>query len=237
MLNLLIGLGGILCGVGVAFFFDMDNRIKRRKSCRRSWVCIDGASFRIDRRAHGRPAHQWQRAGELPKRSRASRTCCSRCRWRSLGGRDTGGRRQNHSGVQLALGMAMAGQRVLLIDADMRRPRVHEAIQHEPGLSTFSWGRESNEVMRQTALPNFYVLPAGKIPPNPAELLGSKRFAELLNSLKDHFDLVVIDTPPVMAVTDAAVIGYRASGVLFVAAADVTNRNATQARSMARART
>ncbi len=82
--------------------------------------------------------------------------------------------------------------------------------------------------MRQTALPNFYVLPAGKIPPNPAELLGSKRFAELLNSLKDHFDLVVIDTPPVMAVTDAAVIGYRASGVLFVAAADVTNRNAAQ---------
>jgi capsular exopolysaccharide synthesis family protein len=133
--------------------------------------------------------------------------------------------------TNLALGMAMAGQRVLLIDADMRRPRVHEALrmEREPGLSNLLvGGAKANEVMRKTSVDNFYVLPAGTTPPNPAELLGSKRFAELLNSMRDHFDLVVIDTPPVMAVTDAAVIGYRASGVLFVAAADATSRHAAQ---------
>ena len=239
MINLLVGLlGGILCGVGVAFFFEyMDNRIKTPEELQTQ---LGLPSMGIIPKLTGEHAGDPLINGSVPQNfAEAFRGLRTNVLFsfadggsRSVVVTSTGpGEGKTTVACNLALGMAMAGQRVLLIDADMRRPRVHEAlkIQHEPGLSNLLVGAaKANEVMRQTALPNFYVLPAGKIPPNPAELLGSKRFAELLNSLKDHFDLVVIDTPPVMAVTDAAVIGYRASGVLFVAAADVTNRNAAQ---------
>jgi succinoglycan biosynthesis transport protein ExoP len=131
----------------------------------------------------------------------------------------------------VAIGLAQAGQRVLLIDADMRRPRAHElfSLPVEPGLSNLLVGAaKPSEVVQATGVANLWVMPAGKTPPNPAELLGSRRFADLTTSLGGHFDCVVIDTPPVMAVTDAAVIAHRASGVLFVIAADVTSRQAAQ---------
>jgi capsular exopolysaccharide synthesis family protein len=131
----------------------------------------------------------------------------------------------------LAVAMAQAGQRVLLIDGDMRRPRGHEVfnVAVEPGLSNLLiGGAKASEVVLRTAVTNLWMMPAGTMPPNPAELLASKRFAELLTSLKDHFNLVLIDTPPVMAVTDAAIAAHRATGVLFVIAADQTSRHAAQ---------
>ena len=131
----------------------------------------------------------------------------------------------------VAIGLAQTGQRVLLIDADMRRPRAHElfSVPVEPGLSNLLVGASKpSEVVQPSGVENLWVMPAGKTPPNPAELLGSRRFADLTNSLGGHFDCVVIDTPPVLAVTDAAVVAHRASGVLFVIAADVTSRQAAQ---------
>ena len=131
----------------------------------------------------------------------------------------------------VAIGLAQTGQRVLLIDADMRRPRAHElfSVPVEPGLSNLLVGASKpSEVVQPSGVENLWVMPAGKTPPNPAELLGSRRFADLANSLGGHFDCVVIDTPPVLAVTDAAVVAHRASGVLFVIAADVTSRQAAQ---------
>jgi succinoglycan biosynthesis transport protein ExoP len=127
----------------------------------------------------------------------------------------------------LAISIAQAGQRVLLIDGDLRRPRVHEifGVDREPGLSNFLVGdAKASEVLRKSTVQNLYVLAAGRIPPNPAELLGSKRFREFLGRLDGHFDWVVIDTPPVMAVTDPAVVAHSVSGVLFVVCADATNR-------------
>jgi capsular exopolysaccharide synthesis family protein len=127
--------------------------------------------------------------------------------------------------------MAQAGQRVLLIDADMRRPRGHEVfgVKSDPGLSNVLVGAaKPSDVVHKTAVANLWVMAAGKTPPNPAELLGSRRFVELLGAVKEEFDLVVIDTPPVMAVTDAAIAAHRASGVLFVVAAEQTNRQAAQ---------
>ena len=126
----------------------------------------------------------------------------------------------------LALALAAAGQRVLLVDADMRRPKVHELfkLKLEPGLSNVLVGNsKASDAVRKTSTENLWVLAAGKNPPNPAEMLGSKRFKEFLSSLGQHFEWVILDTPPVMAVTDAAVVAHSASGVVFVIGCEMTS--------------
>lgn len=133
--------------------------------------------------------------------------------------------------ANMALGLAQAGQRVLLIDADMRKPKVHDAlgIPQEPGLSNLLVGRsKASETVRKTSVPGLWVLPAGRTPPNPAELVGSARFRDFIVSLRDHFDWVLIDSPPVMAVTDASLVAHSATGVLFVVGAEMTSRHAAR---------
>jgi succinoglycan biosynthesis transport protein ExoP len=131
----------------------------------------------------------------------------------------------------LALGLAYGGKRVLLIDADMRRPAVHTlfGVRQEPGLSNLLvGGAKAKEAMLRTDVPNLWVLSAGRRPPNPSELLGSQQFKTLLESLRGHFDWVLIDAPPVMAVTDACVIGNTVSGVVFVVGAEMTSTAAAR---------
>ena len=131
----------------------------------------------------------------------------------------------------LALALAQANQRVLLVDADMRRPQIHSYFSHpqEPGLSNFIVGNsEVGDVVRPSGVPGLWLLPSGLIPPNPAELLGSMKFKEFLATLKERFDWVIIDSPPVMAVTDACILAHSAHGVLFVVGAEMTNRKAAR---------
>jgi succinoglycan biosynthesis transport protein ExoP len=126
----------------------------------------------------------------------------------------------------LAIALAQAGQRVLIIDGDLRRPRLHDVfgVKQEPGLSNLIVGDAKPADVIRTTTTGVTVLPSGRIPPNPAELLGSRRFHELLTRLKEHFDWIVIDSAPVMAVTDAAVVGHMVSGVVFVVSSEMTNR-------------
>jgi capsular exopolysaccharide synthesis family protein len=127
----------------------------------------------------------------------------------------------------LAISLAQAGQRTLVIDADMRRPRLHEALgrSQEPGLSNvLVTEARLADAARQTEEKNLWVLAAGQIPPNPAELLGSRKFDELLADLKRRFDWIVIDAPPVMPVTDASVLAHRAGAVIFVVGSEMTPR-------------
>jgi capsular exopolysaccharide synthesis family protein len=131
----------------------------------------------------------------------------------------------------LALALAQANQRVLLIDADMRRPQIHSYFSHpqEPGLSNFIVGNsEVGDVVRPSGVPQLWLLPSGLIPPNPAELLGSMKFKEFLATLKERFDWVIIDSPPVMAVTDACILAHSAHGVLFVVGSEMTSRKAAR---------
>ena len=132
----------------------------------------------------------------------------------------------------LAIGFAQAGQRVLLIDADMRRPRVHEVFgrRQEPGLSNVMVGNaKASQSVHKTGVPGLWLLAAGHLPPNPAELLGSQRFRDFVTSLKEHFDLILIDSPPVMAVTDAVIAAHAANGVVFVVGSEMTSRQAARA--------
>jgi capsular exopolysaccharide synthesis family protein len=127
----------------------------------------------------------------------------------------------------LAITLAQAGQRTLVVDADMRRPRMHEALgrPQAPGLSNVLVGDTTLEqAARPTSVPNLSVLAAGQIPPNPAELLGSKKYAELLGELKKRYDWIVIDAPPVMPVTDASIVANTAGGVVFVIGSEMTPR-------------
>ena len=134
--------------------------------------------------------------------------------------------------TNLAISFAQAGQRVLLIDADMRRPRVHDMFKQrqEPGLSNLMVGHASpSAAIRKSGVSGLWVLTAGRLPPNPAELLGSKRFRDFMKSLGEHFDSVVVDSPPIMAVTDAAIAASSASGIVFVVGAEMTSRQAAKA--------
>ena len=132
----------------------------------------------------------------------------------------------------LAMALAQAGQRVLLVDCDMRRPRVHEIFEgpQEPGLSNvLSGNAKTSEAIRKASLPGLWLMPAGHIPPNPAELLAARRFNDLMTSLDTHFDWVVLDTPPVMVVADSSIVANQASGVVFVVRADKTTKQAVRA--------
>jgi succinoglycan biosynthesis transport protein ExoP len=131
----------------------------------------------------------------------------------------------------LAMSLGQIGDRVLLIDADMRKPRVHEIfdVPQEPGLSNLLVGNaKTSEALRKAGPSGLWLLPAGRIPPNAVELLGSQRFHEFLRSLAADFEWVVIDSPPVMAVADAAVVAHSATDVLFVVGAEMTARQAAQ---------
>jgi capsular exopolysaccharide synthesis family protein len=128
--------------------------------------------------------------------------------------------------VNIALALAIGGARVLLIDADMRRPSLHKALRlpNDKGLSHLLVGESRmREVVQRTGDPNLLVITAGKTPPNPSELLGSDRMKAFVQQLAvGPFDWVIIDTPPVLAVTDAVILAPIVSGVTFVLGAEMT---------------
>jgi polysaccharide biosynthesis transport protein len=129
----------------------------------------------------------------------------------------------------LAATMAGGGNRVLLVDADMRRPRVHKVfgMQSGTGLSALILGEGTLEqAISRTAIPNLDVLPCGPVPPNPAELLHTAAFAKLLAQMAGTYDRVVIDSPPAGVVADAIVISTHVDGTLMVLKAGQTSRDA-----------
>lgn len=122
--------------------------------------------------------------------------------------------------LNLAITFAEAGQRVLLIDADMRRPAVARLLVEKstPGLSNILAGLATEqEALRKEVYPNLDVIYSGDIPPNPAELLDSDRMRELLEKLSKWYDYILVDTPPVNIVSDASVVGNMLDGVLVLA--------------------
>jgi capsular exopolysaccharide synthesis family protein len=127
----------------------------------------------------------------------------------------------------LAIAMAQAGQNTLLLDADLRKPRVHRIFgkSSDVGLTVALLDRTVlTDELLATDVPNLSVLAAGPIPPNPAELLQSEKFAELLDELKERYDRIVIDSPPVGPVTDAAVLTTQVDGTVLVVRAFKTPR-------------
>lgn len=122
--------------------------------------------------------------------------------------------------VNLASVIALTGKKVLLIDGDMRRGSAHDYFGLNPrvGLSTVLAGQQdATDVIHTTEIPTMHVMTRGRTPPNPAELLTSKRFTDLLEWANQNYDLVVIDTPPVLSVTDSSIIGQMVGTTMMVA--------------------
>jgi capsular exopolysaccharide synthesis family protein len=130
--------------------------------------------------------------------------------------------------VNVAMALAYGGARVLVVDGDMRRPGLHRPLRltNERGLSQVLSGQARvRDVIQRTVDPNLLAITAGRTPPNPSELLTSERMKTLLRNLSHGpFDWIIIDTPPVLAVTDAVVLAPLVSGVIFVVGAEMTRR-------------
>lgn len=133
--------------------------------------------------------------------------------------------------ANLAVTMAQSGSRVLLIDCDMRRPRVHKMFDksREDGLSSVLVGDgDARETIIKTGVENLDILTVGPIPPNPSEILGSKKMDDLMEDLKKDYVRIVLDSPPVTAVTDAVVLAQKADGTILVIRAGDTPRQIVQ---------
>ncbi len=235
--NLLFAIfGGGIFAVGLAFFFEyLDNRVKSPDEIKHylglPFLGLVPALAAKDGVAEDALLHNTVPSGF----AEAFRTIRTNVLFSSTeeGGRSilvtstAPGEGKTLVATNLSIALAQAGQRVLLVDADMRKPRVHSVLGQEqvPGLSNVLVGNaKASEAVRKGPIQNLYVLPAGVTPPNPSELLGSARFKDFLSTLVENFEFVIIDSPPVMAVTDASIIGHIANGVVYVVGCEQTSK-------------
>jgi tyrosine-protein kinase Etk/Wzc len=141
------------------------------------------------------------------------------------------GEGKSTSAVNYAVMLAHQGQRVLLVDADLRRPTLHRSLDllREPGLTNLLVGdAEPREAIRPNVLPHLDVLTAGPFPPNPSELLNSPAMARLVEELEGRYEHVIIDCPPVLAVTDAAVLSGLVDGAVLVLRSGETEQRSAE---------
>lgn len=132
--------------------------------------------------------------------------------------------------ANLAVTMAQGGRRTVLVDCDLRRPAVHTlfGLPAEPGLTNMILQENSPLPLQKTTVENLWLLTSGPKPPNPADLLGSKMMDRLIESLLNQAEVILFDAPPILAVTDATVLGAKVDGVLLVVSAGKTRRDYAQ---------
>lgn len=236
----LAGILGLLLGVGLAFVRDyFDNRVHSTEDVEGEFGVPAIGRIPTLPLANGRPrgdeALVTLQAGPSVG-AEAFRILRTNVRYvrDGIGAREivvtSPGPREGKSltAANLAVAFAQQGIRTVLVDADMRRSVQHLqfGLPREPGLSDVLAGGAELDAVRATETPGLAVLPAGAPVPNPAELLGSRRLAELFAELRDRFEAIVIDSPPMLAVTDASVLGRNAEGVVLVVRAEQTDRDA-----------
>ncbi|WP_432354349.1 CpsD/CapB family tyrosine-protein kinase [Sporosarcina sp. A2] len=130
--------------------------------------------------------------------------------------------------ANISVVFAQEGKRVLLIDADMRKPTMHHTFQvsNRAGLSTVLTRQGALEdVLHETQMENLHVMPCGPIPPNPAELIGSKMMKTLIEELKQKYDLIIFDTPPLLSVADAQILSNECDGTILVVNTGATEKD------------
>jgi capsular exopolysaccharide synthesis family protein len=133
--------------------------------------------------------------------------------------------------ANLAVVSAMEGKRVLLIDCDLRRPRLHRVfgVPRSPGVAqVLRGGLAAAAAVRDTSFQGLSFLPAGRDTDGVTDFIGSDRMRALLADLSEHFDVIIVDTPPVLAVADAVALGPLVDGVLLVVGAGTTDRHAVE---------
>lgn len=132
--------------------------------------------------------------------------------------------------ANLAVAFSQAGKRVVLVDADLRRPSLHTlfGLPNERGVTSAFIGEAAASLsadLQDSGVANLRLLTSGPLPPNPSEILGSQRMSVLIGGLAELADYVLFDCPPILAVTDAAILGHQVDGVLLVVSANKTKRD------------
>ncbi|MGG1071863.1 CpsD/CapB family tyrosine-protein kinase [Priestia megaterium] len=131
--------------------------------------------------------------------------------------------------ANLAIVYAQQGLNVLLIDGDLRKPTAHYTfrLENHIGLTNVLTRQSSlGQAVQSTEVPNLYVLTSGPIPPNPSELLASKQMGEVLDEMKERFDMVIFDTPPILAVADAQILANQVDASLLIVSSSKTEKDA-----------
>lgn len=226
-LNLVLGLfGGLLAGLALALLRAvLDTRIRGEADIRRltDIPVLGGISFDAD--AAKKPlltqaAPQSPRAESFRQlRTNLQFAHVSHESKTVLMTSSLPGEGKSTTATNLAIALAQAGQTVVLVDADLRRPMIAEylGLERNAGLTTALIGKaEVEDLLQPWGSDNLYVLTSGQVPPNPSELLGSDKMKHLIDKLESTFDAVIIDAPPLLPVTDAAVLAQEVGGVVLV---------------------
>nr|MBC7244169.1 CpsD/CapB family tyrosine-protein kinase [Chloroflexota bacterium] len=135
--------------------------------------------------------------------------------------------------ANLAIALAQGEKRAIMVDCDLRRPNLHKlfGLSHQRGLTTMMVDDKAmlDPPLQETGVPGLQLLASGPLPPSPPDLLGSQRMDRVLAVLKERADIVLLDAPPVVAVSDAAILATKVDGVLLVVSAGQTRRDSVQA--------
>lgn len=226
-LSLLIGLiVGLATGVGITFLrTTMDRRIRGEAELRAitDSPILGGIAF--DQDAVRKPL--LTQTGPQSPRAESFRQLRTNLQFANVSGQaktvlitsSLPGEGKSTTATNLAIALAQAGQTVCLVDADLRRPMIDEylGLERNAGLTTALVGAaDVNDLLQAWGDDSLYVLTSGQIPPNPSELLGSGEMRQLITRLEEVFDTVIVDAPPLLPVTDAAVLSQHVGGVVLV---------------------
>lgn len=234
--NIAIGLAlGLAAGVGLAVIRDLlDNTVKRRETLEEITGTGIVGSIPLDKERRKHPAITFE--NDNSGIAEAFRKLRTNLQFLSVDkpprvivvtssmpseGKST-------TAINIALALAEAENNVVLVDGDMRRPTMHKYLDliGPVGFSTVLSGAASlEEALQKTRFPGLTVLTSGAVPPNPSELLGSQSARNMLNELRSKFDYVIVDSTPLLAVTDAAILAAAADGVLVIARYGHTKRD------------
>ncbi|MGQ9409822.1 polysaccharide biosynthesis tyrosine autokinase [Mycolicibacterium gilvum] len=233
--NIAVGLAlGAILGIGLAVLRDLlDNTVKRRETLDEITQAATVGIIPLDKELQKKSAISFD--GEYTGAAEAFRKLRTNLQFLAVDNpprvivvtSSMPNEGKSTTAINLALVLAEADHRVVLVDGDLRRPSLHKYLDlvGTVGFSTvLSGGASLDEALQKTRFPGLTVLTSGAIPPNPSELLGSLSARKLLSELRARYDYVILDTTPMLAVTDAAVLAAGADGVLIMARFGHTKR-------------